>query len=254
MRRNFLQEDLFEPSVECEQLVRDALSPPQHLTSTQPLIQLARPRQSQLLHFQKYWSLLTLCWWLEVARMGRFTPQTLISSIHRFVCFSLGSPFLDIYQHATAYVEPSLQLVLFCLEEYLGQKSHFYFSCRLFMYASPILQPFLLQNWVTVPTTLSVTQETDRIICSTSVLHQADQTLRRIVSQTMKEAKGRLGNQVLLFFFFFPFLFKAAPKAYGSSWVGVKSELWMQAYATAPGTPDPSFTCELHCSLRQAGS
>ncbi|XP_037661238.1 L-seryl-tRNA(Sec) kinase [Choloepus didactylus] len=32
-------------------------------------------------------------------------------------------------------------------------------------------------------------KETDRIICSTSVLHQADQTLRRIVSQTMKEAK-----------------------------------------------------------------
>uniref|UniRef100_A0A8D2BR87 Phosphoseryl-tRNA kinase n=1 Tax=Sus scrofa TaxID=9823 RepID=A0A8D2BR87_PIG len=32
-------------------------------------------------------------------------------------------------------------------------------------------------------------KETDRIICSTNVLHQADQTLRRIVSQTMKEAK-----------------------------------------------------------------
>ncbi|XP_007451175.1 PREDICTED: L-seryl-tRNA(Sec) kinase [Lipotes vexillifer] len=33
-------------------------------------------------------------------------------------------------------------------------------------------------------------KETDRIICSTNILHQADQTLRRIVSQTMKEAKG----------------------------------------------------------------
>ncbi|ELW69706.1 L-seryl-tRNA(Sec) kinase [Tupaia chinensis] len=32
-------------------------------------------------------------------------------------------------------------------------------------------------------------KEADRIICSTSVLHKADQTLRRIVSQTMKEAK-----------------------------------------------------------------
>ncbi|KAF4019313.1 hypothetical protein G4228_010932 [Cervus hanglu yarkandensis] len=31
--------------------------------------------------------------------------------------------------------------------------------------------------------------ETDRLICSTNILHQADQTLRRIVSQTMKEAK-----------------------------------------------------------------
>uniref|UniRef100_G1PDV7 Phosphoseryl-tRNA kinase n=1 Tax=Myotis lucifugus TaxID=59463 RepID=G1PDV7_MYOLU len=33
-------------------------------------------------------------------------------------------------------------------------------------------------------------KETDRIICSTNTLHQADQTLRRIVSETMKEAKG----------------------------------------------------------------
>ncbi|XP_062959078.1 L-seryl-tRNA(Sec) kinase isoform X1 [Cynocephalus volans] len=32
-------------------------------------------------------------------------------------------------------------------------------------------------------------KETDRIICSTNILHKADQTLRRIVSQTMKEAK-----------------------------------------------------------------
>ncbi|XP_037015132.2 L-seryl-tRNA(Sec) kinase [Artibeus jamaicensis] len=32
-------------------------------------------------------------------------------------------------------------------------------------------------------------KETDRIVCSTNILHQADQTLRRIVSQTMKEAK-----------------------------------------------------------------
>ncbi|XP_023564887.1 L-seryl-tRNA(Sec) kinase [Octodon degus] len=32
-------------------------------------------------------------------------------------------------------------------------------------------------------------KETDRIICSANILHKADQTLRRIVSQTMKEAK-----------------------------------------------------------------
>ncbi|XP_037353924.1 L-seryl-tRNA(Sec) kinase isoform X2 [Talpa occidentalis] len=32
-------------------------------------------------------------------------------------------------------------------------------------------------------------KETDRVICSTNMLHQADQTLRRIVSQMMKEAK-----------------------------------------------------------------
>ncbi|XP_076982431.1 L-seryl-tRNA(Sec) kinase isoform X2 [Tamandua tetradactyla] len=35
-------------------------------------------------------------------------------------------------------------------------------------------------------------KETDRIICSANVLHQADQTLRRIVSQAMKEAKGKM--------------------------------------------------------------
>ncbi|XP_007935094.2 L-seryl-tRNA(Sec) kinase [Orycteropus afer afer] len=33
-------------------------------------------------------------------------------------------------------------------------------------------------------------KETDRITCSTNLLHQADQMLRRIISQTMKEAKG----------------------------------------------------------------
>ncbi|XP_078291049.1 L-seryl-tRNA(Sec) kinase isoform X2 [Panthera onca] len=32
-------------------------------------------------------------------------------------------------------------------------------------------------------------KEADRIVCSTNLLHQADQMLRRIVSQTMKEAK-----------------------------------------------------------------
>ncbi|XP_060027099.1 L-seryl-tRNA(Sec) kinase [Erinaceus europaeus] len=34
-------------------------------------------------------------------------------------------------------------------------------------------------------------KEMDRIICSTNILHQADQTLRRIVSATMKEAKDK---------------------------------------------------------------
>ncbi|KAM6186267.1 L-seryl-tRNA(Sec) kinase [Rhynchocyon petersi] len=33
-------------------------------------------------------------------------------------------------------------------------------------------------------------KETDRMICSTNILHQADQMLRRIISQTMKQAKG----------------------------------------------------------------
>ncbi|XP_066095317.1 L-seryl-tRNA(Sec) kinase [Saccopteryx bilineata] len=32
-------------------------------------------------------------------------------------------------------------------------------------------------------------KETDRIICSTNILHQADRALRRVISQTMREAK-----------------------------------------------------------------
>ncbi|KAL1787560.1 L-seryl-tRNA(Sec) kinase [Sigmodon hispidus] len=32
-------------------------------------------------------------------------------------------------------------------------------------------------------------KETDRIICSTNILHKADETLRKTISQTMKEAK-----------------------------------------------------------------
>ncbi|KAL6081389.1 hypothetical protein STEG23_011994 [Scotinomys teguina] len=32
-------------------------------------------------------------------------------------------------------------------------------------------------------------KETDRVICSTNILHKADETLRRTISQTMKEAK-----------------------------------------------------------------
>ena len=33
--------------------------------------------------------------------------------------------------------------------------------------------------------------------------------------------------------------------------LGVKSELQLPAYATATGTPDPSYTCNRHCSFRQ---
>lgn len=37
-------------------------------------------------------------------------------------------------------------------------------------------------------------QEADRAICAASAVHQADQTCRRIISQTMKEAKGTWGT------------------------------------------------------------
>ena len=39
---------------------------------------------------------------------------------------------------------------------------------------------------------------------------------------------------------FFFFLFRAAPAAYRSSWLGVESELQLLAYTTAKATQDPS--------------
>lgn len=36
-----------------------------------------------------------------------------------------------------------------------------------------------------------VLQEADRLRCVTSVLHQADQACRRLISETMKTAKGQ---------------------------------------------------------------
>ncbi|XP_059517793.1 L-seryl-tRNA(Sec) kinase isoform X3 [Myotis daubentonii] len=59
--------------------------------------------------------------------------------------------------------------------------------------ASPELTGLLLaalENPVNCVEDNAEQKETDRIICSTNTLHQADQTLRRIVSETMKEAKG----------------------------------------------------------------
>ncbi|KAF6110937.1 phosphoseryl-tRNA kinase [Phyllostomus discolor] len=62
--------------------------------------------------------------------------------------------------------------------------------------ASPALTDLLLaalENPVRYVEENVEQKETDRIVCSTNILHQADQMLRRIVSQTMKEAKGTLG-------------------------------------------------------------
>lgn len=39
----------------------------------------------------------------------------------------------------------------------------------------------------------------DRAICAASSLHQADQALRRMVSQTMKSAKGTTSKALFLF-------------------------------------------------------
>ena len=48
---------------------------------------------------------------------------------------------------------------------------------------------------------------------------------------------------------FFPFLM-AAPAAYGSSSLGVISELQLTVYITATVMPDLSCICKLHCSLQ----
>ena len=48
------------------------------------------------------------------------------------------------------------------------------------------------------------------------------------------------------------FIFVAAPAAYVVPGQGVKSELWLPAYATATATPDPSCICELCYSLWQS--
>ena len=50
---------------------------------------------------------------------------------------------------------------------------------------------------------------------------------------------------------FFLFLFMVAPAAYRSSRLEVKSELQLQAYATAIATRDPSHICDLSHSLWQ---
>lgn len=58
--------------------------------------------------------------------------------------------------------------------------------------ASPELTGLLLaalENPVTCVEDNAEQKEADRAVCSSSALHQADQALRRIVSQTMKEAK-----------------------------------------------------------------
>lgn len=36
-------------------------------------------------------------------------------------------------------------------------------------------------------------QEADRLKCATSVVHQADQACRRLISEAMKAARGQLG-------------------------------------------------------------
>ena len=47
------------------------------------------------------------------------------------------------------------------------------------------------------------------------------------------------------------FFFKATPMAYGSSGLGVESELQLPAYTTATAKPDPSRVCDLCHTLWQ---
>ena len=55
----------------------------------------------------------------------------------------------------------------------------------------------------------------------------------------------------LLFLSFFFFFFRATPAADESFQARVKSELQLQAYATATARPDPSRICDLRHSLWQ---
>ena len=45
------------------------------------------------------------------------------------------------------------------------------------------------------------------------------------------------------------FFFMVTPATYGSSQLGVKSELQLQAYATFTAILDLSGFCDLHCTL-----
>ena len=53
---------------------------------------------------------------------------------------------------------------------------------------------------------------------------------------------------ILKLWFFFLI---AAPAAYGSSQLGMESEMQLQAYKAATVTPDPIYTCEPSSSLWQ---
>ena len=54
-----------------------------------------------------------------------------------------------------------------------------------------------------------------------------------------------------LFSFFFLFLFRAKPEAYGSSQASGQMVAAAEAYATARAEWDPSYICNLYCSLQQ---
>ena len=56
-------------------------------------------------------------------------------------------------------------------------------------------------------------------------------------------------KQFFFFFFLFLFLFRAIPVVYGSSRLGVISELQLPAYTTVTATPDLSHIYSLQCSL-----
>ena len=58
-----------------------------------------------------------------------------------------------------------------------------------------------------------------------------------------------MGSKHLTTYFFL--FVRAVPGAFGSSQVGIKSELQLSAYTTATATGDPSRICSLRRSSRQ---
>ena len=77
-------------------------------------------------------------------------------------------------------------------------------------------------------------------------MHKVPWTCRRVCYLTLSEKKRSVvkdGNSEKAMLkgdlFIYLLLFRAAPVAYGSSLLGVKSELQLRAYTTLMAVPDP---------------
>ena len=68
------------------------------------------------------------------------------------------------------------------------------------------------------------------------------------IHEQLRHTLGKVKEILVCLFLFFPF--RATPAAYGSFHrLGVAGELQLPAYTTVTATWDPSWICDLHCSL-----